>query len=118
MPQVIEKLPNPRLTVTSLRVPLQVPLQVGDTSMSAMLLKRLRENVPERRAQIEAALATDPPDLDAVAGQAHRLAGAAAYCGQETLQDVALMLEKAARSRHPKTVCDAWHELCATLDAL
>jgi len=93
-------------------------LSVGDSSISATLRRRLREDIPERRAQFAAALASDPIDMDALAGHAHRLAGAAAYCGQETLQEAAVVLEGAARLRHPETVREAWHKLCELLRTL
>ncbi|MGK0169932.1 MAG: HPt (histidine-containing phosphotransfer) domain-containing protein [Gammaproteobacteria bacterium] len=91
---------------------------VEDISIDDTLLERLREDIPLRQTNIAAALAKKPPDIDIIAGEAHRIAGAAAYCGQPALHEAATALERAVQTNDSAKVQDTWTRLLGLLEQL
>ena len=99
--------------------PVRSTLEVRDGTVSAALLARLREELPTRREALAQAInATSGLDFDAVVAEAHRLAGASAYCGAQALQESAQALERAGQSAETVLVERAWDEVSALIDAL
>ncbi len=91
---------------------------IEDTPVDESLLVRFREDIPIRQANIATALAQTPPDTDTVASEAHRLAGAAAYCGQPALYEAASALERAVRRSNAADMKNAWTVLSGLIDQL
>jgi HPt (histidine-containing phosphotransfer) domain-containing protein len=88
-----------------------------DLCLRSSLLTRLREGLPEQRVKLRQAMLAQPIDTRELSAQAHRLAGAAAYCGEDGLMRAATALEQAAEVSGAPELKRAWAALDAVLEA-
>ena len=106
------------MTLEKDRPPLPAPPEVHDRSLAAALLARLRDDLPRSRERLAEAFRGSSPDASPLAAEAHRLAGAAAYCGHDALRAAATALEHAADTGDRPRIRRAWRRLNRVLDRL
>ena len=101
------------MTENNRKPPPRQTFQVRDASLSATLHDRLAAELRERRELLERAVreAPHPNALEAIGREAHRLAGACAYCGERRLQHAALALETAANAAQTDHLHHMWREV-------
>ncbi len=81
----------------------------GDQTVARRFVAMLLESLPEAECSVSEALARD--DLYKLKESAHRLAGAAGYCGAVALQEVATRLERQSREGTPESNAALTREL-------
>ncbi len=86
----------------------------GRTGVADELFAMLRQHLPSSRAELRSA--HDRHDHQALLTAAHRLKGAAAYCGVPRLRhDIAVLEERVRNGDDPASALDT---VCSTIDAL
>lgn len=89
----------------------------GDPALARALIERYRAGLPAERSKLAGALATAPPDWEAVRERAHRLQSGGAYLGAERIAAAARALETGVLARHSTAaLMAAWRALERALD--